>query len=117
MAFRGSLAYRSRRPNIFLNREISMTTASDLLNRHFETLVADPAAWRGLIADDLEWELAYAPSLGHPARLSGRAAVERHVGWLRGAVEGFRFLDLRVYPFTDPYGAVAEVRAEGRMRA
>ena len=90
-----------------------MTTASDLLQRHFETLVADPAAWRELIADDLEWELVYAPSLGHPARLSGREAVERHVGWFRGAVEDFRFFDLRVYPFADPNGAVAEVRAEG----
>jgi len=37
-----------------------MTTASDLLQRHFETLVADPTAWRELIADDLEWELVYA---------------------------------------------------------
>src|SRR5207245_11481787 len=99
------------------SRKIPMTTASDLLKRHFETLVADPAAWRGLIADGLEWELAYAPSLGHPARLSGREAVERHVGWFRGAVESFRFFALRVYPFTDPNGAVAEVKAEGRIKA
>jgi uncharacterized protein len=101
----------------FLNREIPMTTASDLLKRHIETLVADPAAWRELIADNLEWELIYAPSLGHPARLSGREAVERHVGWFRGAVEDFRFFDLRVYPFADPNGAVAEVRAEGLITA
>src|SRR5207249_2936345 len=47
-----------RRPGKFLNREIPMTTTSDLMKRHFETLVADPAAWRGLIADDIEWELA-----------------------------------------------------------
>ena len=94
-----------------------MTTTSDLMKRHFETLVADPAAWRGLIADDLEWELAYAPSLGHPARLSGREAVERHVAWFRGAVEDFRFFDLRVYPFADPSGAVAEVKAEGWITA
>ena len=93
-----------------------MTTASDLLQRHFETLVADPTAWRELIADDLEWELVYAPSLGHPARLSGREAVERHLGWFRGAVEDFRFFDLRVYTFTDPNGAVAEVRAEGLIK-
>src|SRR5436309_13529286 len=94
-----------------------MTTASDLLKRHFETLVADPAAWRELIADDLEWELVYASSLGHPARLSGREAVERHVGWFRGAVEDFRFFDLRVYPLADPTGAVAAVRAEGQINA
>ena len=94
-----------------------MTTAPDLLKRHVETLVADPAAWGRLIADDLEWELVYAPSLGHPARLSGREAVERHAGWFRRAIEDFRFFDLRVYPFADPGGAVAEVRAEGRIKA
>jgi hypothetical protein len=94
-----------------------MTVASDLLKRHFETLIADPAAWGELISDDLEWELVYAPSLGHPARLSGREAVERHAGWFRGAVEDFRFFDLRVYPLADPGGAVAEVRAEGQIKA
>ena len=92
-----------------------MMTASELLQQHFATLVADPAAWRELIADDLEWELVYAPSLGHPARLSGRDAVERHVEWFHGAVEDFCFYDLRLYPFADPNGAVAEVRAEGRI--
>src|SRR5206468_6913981 len=52
-----------------------------------------------------------------PGRLSGRVAVERHVGWFRGAVEDFGFFDLRVYPFADPNGAVAEVRAEGLITA
>jgi hypothetical protein len=28
------------------------------------------------------WELAYAPALGHPARLSGRTEVTRHVIFL-----------------------------------
>src|SRR3954463_8617251 len=94
-----------------------MMTASELLQQHFATLVADPAGWRELIADDLEWELVYAESLGHPARLSGRQAVERHVDWFRGAVEDFRFFDLRVHPFADSSGAAAEVKAEGRIKA
>jgi ketosteroid isomerase-like protein len=54
-----------------------MTTASELLQRHFQTLVADAAQWQALIADDLVWELPYAPAIGHPARLSGREAVVR----------------------------------------
>jgi hypothetical protein len=45
------------------------TIASDLLQRHIETLVHDAAEWETLIADDIVWELAYAPSVGHPARL------------------------------------------------
>jgi hypothetical protein len=40
-----------------------------------------------LIADDILWELAYAPSIGHPAQLSGREEEVRHVIWFVGAVE------------------------------
>src|SRR3954465_10875335 len=50
--------------------ETSMTTASDLLQRHFQTLVADNAQWQTLIADDLVWELPYGPGIGDPARLA-----------------------------------------------
>lgn len=93
-----------------------MTTASDLLQRHFQTLVEDNAQWQTLIADDVVWELPYAPAIGHPAQLSGREAVVRHVTWFVGAVENFRFYDLRVYAFTDPDAAVAEVKAEGLIK-
>ena len=93
-----------------------MTIASDLLQRHFQTLVNDNTQWQTLIADDILWELAYAPAIGHPARLSGREAVVRHVTWFLGAVEDFRFFDLKVYPFADPEGAVAEVKAEARIK-
>jgi hypothetical protein len=55
-----------------------------------------------LIADDLVWELPYAPAMGHPARLSGR--------------ENFRFYDLKVHAFTDPEVAVAEVKVEGLIK-
>src|SRR6185436_11098726 len=89
----------------------------DLLHRHFQTLVADTATWQTLIADDLLWELPYAPALGHPARLSGREAVVRHATWFVGAVENFRFFDLKVYALADPEGAVGEVKAEGLIKA
>jgi hypothetical protein len=94
-----------------------MTIASDLLQRHVQTLVEDHAQWQTLIADDLLWELVYAPSIGHPARLSGREEVVRHVTWFLGAVENFRFFDLRVYPSADPEAAVAEVKAEALIKA
>jgi ketosteroid isomerase-like protein len=93
-----------------------MTIASDLLRRHYETLVADNAQCQTLIADDLVWELPFAPAIGHPARLSGRAEVVRHVTWFLGAVENFRFFDLMVHAFADPEAAVAEVRAEARIK-
>jgi len=93
-----------------------MTIASDLLRRHFETLVEDNARWQTLIADDLVWELPYAPALGHPARLSGRAEVVAHITWFLGAVENFRFFDLEVHAMADPEAAVAEVKAEGLIK-
>jgi len=93
-----------------------MTTASDLLQCHFQTLVDDNAQWQTLIADDLVWELPYAPAIGHPARLSGRAEVVRHVSWFLESVENFRFFDLKVHPFADPEEAVAEVKAEGLIK-
>ena len=93
-----------------------MTIASDLLQKHIQTMVADNARWQTLIADDILWELAYGPSLGHPERLSGRAEVVRHVGWFVGAVENFRFFDIRVHPFADPQAAVAEFKGEGLIK-
>jgi ketosteroid isomerase-like protein len=93
-----------------------MTIASDLLQQHIQTLVDDNAQWQTLIADDLLWELAYAPSIGHPARLIGREEVTRHANWFRGAVQNFRFFDIRVYAFADPEAAVAEFKAEGLIK-
>src|SRR5687767_970019 len=63
------------------------------------------------------WELVYAPAIGHPARLSGREEVVRHGPWFRGGCGYFRFFDLKVYGFADPEGAVAEVSAEGLIKA
>src|SRR2546421_12241938 len=94
-----------------------MTIAADLMQRHFQTLIADNRQWQTLITDDILWELAYAPAIGHPARLSGRQEVVRHVTWFLGAVENFRFFNLKVYPFADPEGAVAEFQAEGLIQS
>ena len=74
-----------------------MTIASDLLQQHIQTLVNDNARWQTLIADDILWELAYAPSLDHPAQLSGQKEAVRHATWFVGAVEKFHFFDLNVY--------------------
>src|SRR2546422_11347847 len=98
------------------NEETAMTIASDLLQRHIETLVADNGQWQTLIADDLVWELPYAPAIGHPARLAGREEVVRHVTWFLGAVENFRFFDLTMYACADPDVAVAAVKAEARIK-
>jgi uncharacterized protein len=94
-----------------------MTIAADLLQRHIETLVHDNARWQTLIADDLVWELPYAPSIGHPARLSGRDEIVRFVAWFVAGVEKFRFFDTKVYELADPDASVAEVKAEAVIKA
>ncbi len=93
-----------------------MSIGSDLLARHIQTLVADPAQWRTLIADDMVWELAYAPAIGHPARLSGRDEILRHVTWFLGAVENFRFIEPKISAFTNSLEAVVQVRAEALIK-
>jgi len=94
-----------------------MTTGERLLHHHIETLVADPTRWQTLLADDVVWELPFAPALGHPARVSGRAEVVQFAAWFVGAVENFRFFDTRVQACADPEAAVAEVKGEGRIKA
>jgi uncharacterized protein len=94
-----------------------MTVAEELLHRHIETLVADHARWQTMLADDIVWELPFAPALGHPARVSGRAEVVQFAAWFVGAVENFRFFDVRVQAFADPEAAVAEVKGEGWIKA
>jgi uncharacterized protein len=93
-----------------------MTIASDLLQQHFQTLVNDNAKWQTLIDDHLVWELPYAPAIGHPVRLSGREEVVHHVTWFLGAVEDFRFFDLKMFPLADPEGAVGQVKAKGIIK-
>ena len=94
-----------------------MTIAANLLQQHIATLVEDNARWQTLISDDLSWELPYAPSIGHPAQLSGRDEVVKFAAWFIGAVERFRFFDLRIHVLADPEAAVGEVKAEGIMKA
>src|SRR5262245_60434221 len=93
-----------------------MSIAAELLQRHIQTLVADHQQWQTLIADDILWELAYAPAIGHPPKLSGRDEVLHHVRWFLGAVANFRFIDPQVHAFTDPQAAVAQVKAEALIK-
>ena len=87
-----------------------MTPASDLLQRHIQSLVHDDAQWQTLIADDIVWELAYAPSV-HPMadseaavgevkaegliKSTGRVYRQNYVVFLRAA--GGKIVFLREY--------------------
>ena len=89
-----------------------MTTASNLSQRHFQTLVEDNAQWQTLITDDVVWQRPYAPAIGHPAQLSvGGGSASRHLV-CRGRGK-FSLLRSQGTCLTDPEAAVAEVKAEG----
>lgn len=94
-----------------------MSIATALLQQHLDWLVDDPQQWQQLIADNIVWDLPYAPSLGHPSKLDGRESVLRHAGWFAGAVEDFRFFDAILTATDDPEHAIARVRGEGRIAA
>jgi hypothetical protein len=66
-----------------------MSIAAELLQRHIQTLVDDHQQWQRLIADNILWELAYAPAIGHPAKLSGRDEVLHNVRWFLGRSKTF----------------------------
>ncbi|WP_373376325.1 nuclear transport factor 2 family protein [Cupriavidus nantongensis] len=94
-----------------------MTIATTLLQQHLQWLVDEPQQWQELIAENIVWDLPYAPSLGHPLRLEGRESVVRHASWFAGAVRDFRFFDAIVTATDDPQHAIARVRGEGLIAA
>jgi len=94
-----------------------MSSATTLLKNHLEWLVDEPQKWQGLIAENIVWDLPYAPSLGHPMKLEGRKSVLRHANWFAGAVTNFRFFDTIVTATEDPQHAIARVRGEGLITA
>ena len=49
--------------------------------------------------------------------MSGREEAVRHASWFAGAVENFRFFDLKPYALTDEQSAVAEVKGEGLIKS
>jgi uncharacterized protein len=80
-----------------------MTIASDLLQRHIETLVEDNARWQTLIADDLVWELrvyAFADPEAAVAEVKAEALIkptgriyrQEYVVFLRAAGGKIAFL-------------------------
>ena len=94
-----------------------MPTASELLHLHFDTFAADHQKWKRNIAANIVWELAFAPSLGHPARLSGSEEVFKHIGWFVNAVTDFKFIERKVMALPNPAEAVAQAKAEGRVKS
>ncbi|WP_437279747.1 nuclear transport factor 2 family protein [Sorangium sp. So ce375] len=89
--------------------------AAQALDAHLELIGRDTERWLDLFADDATVEFPYAPALGAPARLEGKAAIRRY---FEGILESFHDLelrDVRRYPTTDPDVALAEVHGSATI--
>ena len=89
--------------------------AARALDAHLALIGRDMEAWLDLFADDATVEFPYAPALGVPALLEGKAAIRRY---FEGALESFRDLTLgevRRHPTTDPDVALAEAHGSATI--
>lgn len=93
------------------------TDGARLLSLHVNLMLSDPAQWAALFVPDAVWELAFAPSLGHPARLDGVDAIVKHAQWFGKAVNEFRYSNVAIQPFADPTAAVVTMNGEGVIAA
>ncbi|WP_433933554.1 nuclear transport factor 2 family protein [Sorangium cellulosum] len=84
-------------------------SAAQALDALLALVGRDMERWLDLFADDATVEFPYAPAVGAPAVLEGKAAIRGH---FEGILERFRdlsFRDVRRYATTDPDVALAEV--------
>ena len=72
-------------------------------------MATDPEAWAELLAEDVIVEFPYAPSLGWPGRLEGRAAAYNHIKTSLVDMQNLTFSNVRKYPTTDPNVLWAEL--------
>jgi len=81
--------------------------APELLNEHFRTIKADPAAWRELFAADAVLEMPYAPS--HvPSVLKGIEAIAQSVAGFFSQFSDFKIDVKKVYRVEGEGSAIAE---------
>lgn len=68
-----------------------------LLREHLATITHDHPRWLALFADDAVVEFPYAPSVGRPARLEGKTALDAYFGGAGGVFVGLTFRDVVVH--------------------
>jgi hypothetical protein len=82
----------------------------ELLQRHHSDTGRRSPAVANANRDNILWELAYAPAIGHPASLGPRRGASSR-SMVPGAVENFRFIDPRSTRLPTHSG-VAQVKAK-----
>lgn len=83
--------------------------AARALAAHLELIGHDMARWLELFAADAVVEFPYAASVGTPARLEGKTAIDAYFRGAPGTFRDLAFRDVRRFESADPDLAIAEV--------
>ncbi|SEU22227.1 nuclear transport factor 2 family protein [Stigmatella erecta] len=89
--------------------------AAELFATHLALVTKDMPAWLELFAENAVIEFPYAPSVGTPARLEGKAAITAYALGVPSAMRDFVFSNLRLFPTHEPHVLFAEVHGEATI--
>lgn len=91
------------------------TNALEALDAHLALVAHDQEQWLALFADDAVVEFPYAASMGLPARLEGKDAIQSFFASVPDLLLNLVFRDVRRYPTMDPNIAIAEVHGSATV--
>lgn len=91
--------------------------ASELLAAHLALIGKNIPAWLELFTEDAVIEFPYAPTIGTPERLEGRAAIFEYMKDVPQRMQGLTFTNLRVHSAQDPRTLIAEVHGSATIAA
>jgi uncharacterized protein len=89
--------------------------AAELFAAHLALVTRDMPAWLELFAEHAVIEFPYAPSVGTPVRLEGKAAITAYARGVPSVMQELVFTNLRTYPTQAPQVLWAEVHGEATI--
>jgi uncharacterized protein len=98
-------------------QDLKQNTVEEILDAHLALLATDTEAWIDLLDEDVIVDFPYAPSLGRPGRLEGKAATYNHVKTALTQMQNLTFTNVRKYPTTDPNVLWAELHGSALIPA
>lgn len=92
-------------------------SAVDIAHAYLNLVGKDIPAWAELLAEDAVIEFPYAPSVGTPERLEGKAAILHYMKDVPTRMPGLTFSNLRIHETLNPDVVLAEVHGEATIAA
>ena len=89
--------------------ELMQSEIERIFDANLALMATNTEAWAELLAEDVIVDFPYAPSLGWPGRLHGRAAAYNHIKTSIPNMQNLTFSNVRKYQTTDPNVLWAEL--------